>query len=181
MRRLASALVHSTLIHLALIGFVLLQSIKNSNWLSQKLRFGARNAPGEVQMIWSGHPGATSARQEAPTASPRDAFRSANSSSPASNGQEGLNLQPTGSLVVLNGSPEYPILSRRAGEEGKVTLRFTLAPDGTAQDVSVVESSGHSRLDRAAMDFVKSTRLNLNLPSPVGKPLQLSFVFSLKN
>jgi protein TonB len=50
--------------------------------------------------------------------------------------------------------PQYPVEARRQGLEGKVLLRVTVAPDGRITSVTVVESSGHSILDRSARDTV---------------------------
>ncbi len=47
-------------------------------------------------------------------------------------------------------SPTYPLLSRRRGEEGDVVLEVLVLPSGEAAEVTVVRSSGHRRLDRAA-------------------------------
>lgn len=46
---------------------------------------------------------------------------------------------------------EYPSASIRFGEEGSVLLELVIAPDGRVRAASVVESSGHERLDRAAV------------------------------
>ena len=46
---------------------------------------------------------------------------------------------------------EYPSASIRFGEEGSVLLELVIAPDGRVRAASVVESSGHQRLDRAAV------------------------------
>jgi protein TonB len=44
----------------------------------------------------------------------------------------------------------YPEAARRRGEEGRVTLRFTVAHSGEVADVAVVQGSGSPRLDAAA-------------------------------
>jgi periplasmic protein TonB len=44
----------------------------------------------------------------------------------------------------------YPEEARRRGEQGTVTLRFTVQPSGRVVDVSVVRSSGSQLLDKAA-------------------------------
>jgi protein TonB len=44
----------------------------------------------------------------------------------------------------------YPKLSERLREQGPVTLKVFINPDGSARDVSVLKSSGYSRLDDAA-------------------------------
>jgi periplasmic protein TonB len=45
----------------------------------------------------------------------------------------------------------YPESARRRGEEGDVTVRFTVERSGQVTDVTVVKSSGSPRLDAAAM------------------------------
>jgi len=49
-----------------------------------------------------------------------------------------------------NPAPAYPPLSRRAREEGKVTLRVLVSAAGLAARVEIAHSSGSERLDRAA-------------------------------
>ena len=49
-----------------------------------------------------------------------------------------------------NPAPAYPAISRRSGEQGKVTLRVLVNPTGRAADVQVRTSSGSARLDEAA-------------------------------
>lgn len=48
----------------------------------------------------------------------------------------------------------YPGSARRRGIEGHVDVAFTLAQNGTATDVAVLQGSGHSVLDQAAMETV---------------------------
>ena len=55
-----------------------------------------------------------------------------------------------------NPAPLYPALSRRRGEEGKVVLRVSVTPQGTAEGVEVRTSSGSPRLDEAAATTVKN-------------------------
>lgn len=52
-------------------------------------------------------------------------------------------------------SKRYPRASRRRGEEGIVTIGFTVHANGDASQVRIVKSSGSKRLDGAAMDMVK--------------------------
>lgn len=56
---------------------------------------------------------------------------------------------------LRNPSPDYPPLSRRLGEEGRVLLRVLVSPAGTADEVEIRSSSGHARLDEAARDTVR--------------------------
>jgi len=56
---------------------------------------------------------------------------------------------------LKNPAPNYPPLSRRMGEEGKVILRVLVNPQGAADRVEVKTSSGSQRLDDAAVNTVK--------------------------
>ncbi len=68
----------------------------------------------------------------------------------------------TGSAQLFSGGgtgrfplPPYPTDSKRRGIEGRVMLRVAVGSDG-APGVPVIESSsGHSVLDRAALDWIK--------------------------
>jgi protein TonB len=53
-------------------------------------------------------------------------------------------------------SPSYPLASRRLNEEGTVTVRIHVAPDGAVAEVQLVESCGFSRLDEAAVEALRS-------------------------
>ena len=50
---------------------------------------------------------------------------------------------------------EYPYRSRVEGEEGRVVLKISLSSEGRASEVSVLESSGFERLDRAAVSAAR--------------------------
>lgn len=51
--------------------------------------------------------------------------------------------------------PEYPVLSRRRGEEGKVVLRALINLKGRPDSVEIQTSSGSVRLDEAARQAVQ--------------------------
>jgi periplasmic protein TonB len=53
----------------------------------------------------------------------------------------------------------YPQEAKRRGEEGNVTVRFTVEPSGEVSNVAVVGSSGSSRLDAAAEALLRNARL----------------------
>ena len=57
-----------------------------------------------------------------------------------------------------NPAPEYPSLSRRRREEGRVHLLVRVNADGSAAEVSVQGSSGFQRLDDAAQEAVRRWR-----------------------
>jgi protein TonB len=54
-----------------------------------------------------------------------------------------------------NRLPNYPTMSRRLGEQGTVMLRIQISAQGRAQAVELVKSSGHQRLDEAAIATVR--------------------------
>ena len=56
---------------------------------------------------------------------------------------------------LRNPAPPYPSISRRMREEGKVTLRVLVAPQGTAESIEVKTSSGSTWLDEAALRTVR--------------------------
>lgn len=53
-------------------------------------------------------------------------------------------------------TPDYPAVSRRMGEYGRVVLRVELDETGRITVVKVKESSGHKRLDEAGLATVKT-------------------------
>lgn len=57
-----------------------------------------------------------------------------------------------------NPRPNYPPMSRRLGEEGKVSLKVKVSADGRPLAVDLEKSSNFSRLDEAALDVVKRWR-----------------------
>lgn len=57
-----------------------------------------------------------------------------------------------------NPKPEWPRLSQRLGEKGRVVLRVLIGTDGKAKVVQVKESSGFPRLDNASIAAVQAAR-----------------------
>ena len=54
--------------------------------------------------------------------------------------------------------PVYPRASQRRKEQGKVVVRVVISPQGTVAQLWVKNSSGHSRLDQAALAAVRQVR-----------------------
>jgi len=52
--------------------------------------------------------------------------------------------------------PDYPPVSRRLAEQGTLRLRLAITADGGVSDAQIESSSGHPRLDDAAMQWVKA-------------------------
>ena len=57
-----------------------------------------------------------------------------------------------------NPRPRYPMLARKRGQQGRVTLRLRVGVDGTASSVQIVASSGVASLDEAARKAVSRWR-----------------------
>lgn len=77
---------------------------------------------------------------------------------------------------------DYPWVARRRHMEGRVTVRFAIYPDGSAQGLQVVQSSGFSPLDRAALEAVRKAAPFPGVPSQVrdgGVNVEIGIVFDL--
>lgn len=57
---------------------------------------------------------------------------------------------------LRNPAPPYPPIARRMGEEGKVVLRVSVTPQGSADNVEIRTSSGSQRLDESAQKTVRN-------------------------
>jgi len=175
MKRLRSALLKSTATHLLFALTILALLRFRPSWLDSSLRLGAAPKEAVVNLVWSSPIHALPKEKDGDSST-------ATRNQPKPHGTAGSqSSKPSGALVVPEGAPEYPLVSRKSGEQGKVTVGFSLASDGTAKDVSVIQSSGHARLDNAALDFIRTTRLTTSGRIPSGEPLRLEFIFSLKN
>jgi protein TonB len=60
----------------------------------------------------------------------------------------------TGVQYLRQPQPEYPALSRRTGESGKVMLRVLVNTEGRPERADIQTSSGYARLDEAARQAV---------------------------
>jgi protein TonB len=80
--------------------------------------------------------------------------------------------------------PPYPALSQRLGEQGTTHLKVTVGVDGKATEVEVIGSSGSSRLDSAAVQYVKEN-YRWDPATREGKPvvgtIPVDIVWDLKN
>lgn len=54
--------------------------------------------------------------------------------------------------------PAYPPASIRGGEEGATTLEVCVAANGRVSSATIAQSSGHVRLDDAALKWVRASR-----------------------
>lgn len=105
---------------------------------------------------------ATAAAESAPSANAAPASAAQPSAQPSAR-----TATPASAAVVLpssdadylnNPAPVYPRMSRRMGEQGTVMVRVLINADGRAEQAEIRTSSGHARLDDAALDTVKRWR-----------------------
>ena len=66
---------------------------------------------------------------------------------------------------------DYPSISIRLRETGLVVVNVCVEPDGDVSDVTLVESSGHDRLDNATLRMV-SNRFRYNPATQGGAPMR---------
>jgi protein TonB len=78
---------------------------------------------------------------------PVDVVTDAQPTGSAINEPSPLQIDPRKGLT----KPDYPAISIRQNEQGRVLLLIYVMPDGKVGDVKVSRSSGHPRLDASAM------------------------------
>lgn len=100
-------------------------------------------------------PQSTPESKPAPEPKSTSGSKAASESAPAS---DKITPAVSGLQSLGNPSPSYPSRALRRHEEGVVKLKILVEPDGTAGKVTVVNSSGYSELDKAAVKTVKKWR-----------------------
>ncbi len=66
---------------------------------------------------------------------------------------------------------EYPAFSKRAGESGRTLVRVLIGIDGMPRQMQVQTSSGHRRLDEAAMAGVRKARFKPYTEDGIAQPV----------
>ena len=69
--------------------------------------------------------------------------------------------------------PAYPELSKRRGETGTATVRFVIGTTGAIDAVSLVKTSGFTRLDDAAVEALRASTCQPYLEN--GSPIRVSY------
>jgi protein TonB len=88
------------------------------------------------------------------------------------------------SIMPTHTVPPYPVIARRLGVEGKVTLRLTVLTDGHVGRAEVVTSSGREDLDQTAQAWIVAHWLYkpaLDKGVPAVTQTLATVVFSLTN
>lgn len=96
---------------------------------------------------------------------------------------EGRIAPPEALDTVRNRGPSFPEASRRRGEEGVVRVELFVDPTGRVADVRILESSGFSALDAAAVQAVREWRFRPAQRGgmPVAGSLTTAVHFRLEN
>jgi len=90
--------------------------------------------------------------------------------SPASRNLLEIEREYTGALLAaIERHKRYPLRARRRGEQGVVTVLFTLQRDGTISEVRVGAGSSSSSLDRAASGAVTALGRFEPIPPQLGR------------
>ena len=79
-------------------------------------------------------------------------------SAPPAPAPAAVQLPSSDADYLQNPKPNYPALSRRLGEQGKVTVRVLIGADGQPKKVELKQSSGSDRLDQSALATVMKWR-----------------------
>ena len=80
-------------------------------------------------------------------------------------------------------SLQYPPASQNNGNEGTVTLRFLVQPDGSVSDIQIARSSRYRRLDAAAQRNLRQAKFQPATchGKPIAMRIHYSFTFELTN
>ena len=92
--------------------------------------------------------------------------------------------QAVAGIAATHTIPPYPSLERRLGEQGTVTLRLTISPQGVVTGADVVKSSGYPGLDQSAISWVMAHwkyKPAVQNGSPVASQTTAAVMFSLRN
>jgi protein TonB len=100
---------------------------------------------------------------------------------PAPKAGTNIKMDPKHPLKI--GEDYYPDASKRANEEGRCTVKVTVAVDGRITSESIEQSSGFPRLDEACLKGVHGQRV---IPAtedgkPVEKTVSIPIVWKLTN
>ncbi len=81
-----------------------------------------------------------------------------------------------------NPKPDYPMIAKSRGWQGKVLLRVKVSPEGLSDSVAVETSSGHDMLDESAIEAVKKWKF---IPAkrgdtPVASSVIVPIIFTLR-
>ncbi len=83
--------------------------------------------------------------------------------------------------VMIAAAKQYPEAARKSGQEGKVTVQFTVLKNGDVKDIELVSKTNYPELDQEALAAVKRAAPFSELPDEIGKSfLEIVLPFKFK-
>ncbi len=86
--------------------------------------------------------------------------------------------------ALIASAKQYPESARKSGQEGKVTVKFTVLKNGDVKNIQLVSKTNYSELNEEAITAVKRAAPFSNFPDEIGKPfldIILPFKFKLND
>jgi protein TonB len=118
-----------------------------------------------------------------PPKEPRPTIMASLSPPPPAPTMPGLSMPPVAITSHVVTADDFPLISIRLHEEGKVMIRYVVREDGSIGDCDVTKSSGKSLLDGAACAMVKrhwKFKPAMQDGKPISAFLTAEVVFALK-
>lgn len=84
--------------------------------------------------------------------------------------------EPVGGMAGVQSRVQYPDMARRAGIEGRVTVRFVVNEEGNVENAEVVRGIGGGA-DQEALRVVRETKFKPGIQR--GKPVRVQFALSI--
>lgn len=127
---------------------------------------------------------ATMPLQAAPSSSASSSVpaSSSGSAAPVNSGGGKAAAITRGPRAIEAEKPDYPAGARERGNEGTVRLQMLVNRGGRVESVRIIESSGHTALDKAAEKAVRSWRFSPALQNgePIAAWVTVPIVFDLR-
>jgi protein TonB len=79
-------------------------------------------------------------------------------------------------LMRIEKAKYYPSVARKRGMTGTITCKFSIFPDGSVKDISLVKSSKYKLLNKAAFEAIKKGAPYPDFPSSFKKNVFISHV-----
>lgn len=79
-------------------------------------------------------------------------------------------------LMRIEKAKYYPSVARKRGMTGAITCKFSIFPDGSVKDISLVKSSKYKLLNKAAFEAIKKGAPYPDFPSSFKKNVFISHV-----
>lgn len=144
--------------------------------------------PAEAPTASRNRAGAAPVRSAPDASNAKLAVTTGHSASPASGaptgGAEALRERYLADLVAaIDAHKHYPKASRRRREEGRVVVEFVVQRDGQLAELAVVETSGITRLDDAALKSLARVSPFAPIPPTLARdrwPMRVPIEFSLR-